>query len=290
MTNTFDNITVRLSKKDDHANVKDLNFTFESNTFTSKWQNHFLHSQQRQDPISEPWAIYGNKYWTKERAINHINEMIDICNRISPSMFAKKISESYTQDDMNYIHSVFEKHHGKLDEWLDNPVFQNDKANELRLALSAINQAVHRLEDDRQYMRVVYFDTPKTQRFTNEDYALFTASRTFGGLYTLYADVGKNLESLATDNDNHHHDFVPNTHLSSDFIIYFYDNNGEYRKSKSDQYLEKNWQYFEDKGYKQNDPRLTIGAIKLASLNYENKQDVIDTVTNYDNIQSAFLH
>ena len=124
---------------------------------------------------------------------------------------------------MNYIHSVFEKHHGKLDEWLDNPVFQNDKANELRLALSAINQAVHRLEDDRQYMRVVYFDTPKTQRFTNEDYALFTASRTFGGLYTLYADVGKNLESLATDNDNHHHDFVPNTHLSSDFIIYFYE-------------------------------------------------------------------
>jgi len=290
MNNNFNNITVRLSKKDDYTTVKDLNFKIENNSFTSKWQNHFLHSQQRQDPISEPWAIHGNKYWTKARAINYINQMIDTCNSIAPGMFDKKINEHYTQDDMNYVHSSFEKHHGKLDEWIDNPVFKTDRAKELRSALSAINQTIHRLEDTRQKIRVVYFDTPKTQKFTNDDYSLFTPSRTFGGLYTLYADVGKNLESLATDDDEHHHDFVPNTHWSSDFVIYFYDDDGIRRKTKSDQYLQKNWNYIESKGYHRNDPRLTIGAIKIASLDYEKREDVIDTVTNYDNIQSAFLH
>jgi len=57
-------LTLRLSKIDDSSETFDLLFKFENNQFTKKWQKQFLLSQQRQDPISEPWAIYGNNFWT----------------------------------------------------------------------------------------------------------------------------------------------------------------------------------------------------------------------------------
>ena len=282
---------VRLSKKTDPTDVADLEFVFHTNEFTNKWQDHLLLSQQRQDPISEPWAIYGNNYWTEERSKEYLNKHIDICNSIHPNMFERNISDVNNQDDLNYIHSVFELHHGKLDEWLDNPIFNVEKGDELRKSLSHVNQGVHRLESGQQRpkIRVVYFDTPKTKTFTEEDYKRFTDTREFGGLYTLYADVGKNLESLALDNDDHHHDFVPNMHWSSDFVIRLYNDDGVEQQTKSKEYLEKNWEYFESKGYTKDDPRLTTGSIKLASLVYKDENYILETVRQYDTIQSAFM-
>ena len=287
---------VRLSKKSDPTDVVDLVFKFHLNDFTEKWQNQLLLSQQRQDPISEPWAISGNNYWTPERSLNHINEHIAICNDIHPGLFDRNITDIDNQDDLNYVHSVFELHHGKLDEWLDNPIFQQERGNELRQSLSFINQAVHRLESiskydiqDRLKIRVVYFDTPKTQTFTVEDYARFTNTIEFGGLYTMYADVGKNLESLAMDNDDHHHDFVPNLHWSSDFTVRFHDNNGVEKVEACQTFLEQNWEYFENKGYVKDDPRLTTGSIKLASLIYDDRDRILEAVRQCDNIQSAFM-
>ena len=37
--------------------------------FVGRWQKQFFISQQRQDPISEPWAIYGNDFWTDEKIV-----------------------------------------------------------------------------------------------------------------------------------------------------------------------------------------------------------------------------
>jgi len=293
----FEHMIVRLSKKSDPTDVFDLVFNFDLNDFTERWQKQMLLSQQRQDPISEPWAISGNNYWTPERSLNHINKHIAICNDIHPGLFEKNITDINNQTDLNYVHSIFELHHGKLNEWLDNPIFQVDRGNELRQSLSLINQAVHRLESTRTHtlqnrlkIRVVYFDTPKTQTFTVEDYSHFTNAIEFGGVYTMYADVGKNLESLAGDQDDDHHDFVPNLHWSSDFTVRFHDDDGITKQERCQRFLEENWEYFENKGYIKDDPRLTTGAIKLASLVYNDRDHVSETVRQYDRIQSVFMY
>lgn len=288
----FEHLIVRLSKKHDYRQTYDLKFKLEKHSFVAKWIDRYLAAQQRQDPISEPWAFYNlNNDWSNEHIIDFINHHIDICNSYVPNMFEKKLENIHDQDTLNYIHSVFEMHHGKIDEWLSNPLFEKNP-KELRESLSHINQTVHRAESTKSYIRVVYFDLPKDFVFSVEDYALFTDTVDFGGIYTLYADVGKNLESLSQDHDDHHHDFVPNLHYSVDFVIRFFDVNFQQaneRKQLYKQFFDNNKDYFESKGYFWGDPRLTTGSIKLAQLTYSDKQQILEEVSQYNNIQGVFL-
>ena len=286
----FRKLVVRLSKNSDYSKTFDLHFDLVPSPFLHKWIDRFLHAQHRQDPISEPWAMYNlNDAWDDRYTVDFINMHIATCNDIVPGMFTRTVTDLHDQDTLNYIHSVFELHHGQLDTWQDNPIFQLPKGNELRNSLSHINQTVHRLESRSAKMRVVYFDLPKTKVFAAEDYAQFTNTVDWGGVYTLYADVGKNLESLAEDNDDHHHDFVPNLHYSADFAVRFYDRKGDDLAVQYKQYLKENLPYFESLGYAEDDIRLTTGHIKLAQLRYTDKQLTMQSISNYDTIQSAFL-
>lgn len=285
----FRNIIVRLSRDDDYLNTYDLTFDIIDSSFTTKWIDRVLHAQQRQDSISEPGAFYNlNNEWSEQRILDEINKKILFCNQYE-KMFDRSLSSINDQDTLNYIHSVFELRHGKIDEWKNDPIIS--AFPELRKELSEINQLVHRAEtvDILPRLRIVYFDLPKTNTFTENDYKLFTNSVDFGGLYTLYADVGKNLESLARDNDDYHHDFVPNIHYSADFSIHFHDTDGIKETQLYDEYLAKNWDYFEFMGYSLDDPRLTTGRIKLAQLRYNSRREILDNLSKYNNIQSVML-
>tara|TARA_R110000772_G_C13191524_1_gene429111 strand:- start:39 stop:908 length:870 start_codon:yes stop_codon:yes gene_type:complete len=287
------NLIVRLSDKQDYSKTLDLEFNLIQSDFLPKWIDRFLHAQQRQDVVSEPWAMYNlNDQWTSEYTLEFLNRNIAQCNKISPNMFDRTITDINNQDTLNYLHSVFELYHGQLDTWLENPIFLQGNGHELRQCLSHINQTIHRCEGHNKSpkIRVVYFDIPKTMTFTKEDYSLFTDSIDFGGVYTLYADVGKNLESLAVDDDDHHHDFVPNLHYSVDFGIRFHDDDGESKKLLYKNYSDNHVDYLRDKGYTENDPRLTTGAIKLAQLQYKSKQAILNEVSKYNNIQSVFVY
>jgi len=287
-------IIVRLSQKDNHRATFDLRFKLESNQFVHKWTERYLAAQQRQDVISEPWAFYNlNNDWSENRIAEFINHHIDICNSYVPGMFDRKLNSINDQDTLNYIHSVFERHHGQIDDWLDNILFEKHPT-ELRESLSHINQTVHRAESHskKPYIRIVYFDLPKDYTFDKEDYKLFTDTVDFGGAYTLYADVGKNLESLSRDQDDHHHDFVPNLHYSADFTVRFFDiaeQESQVRRQQYRAFYESKKEYFENKGYHWGDPRLTTGAIKLAQLIYTDKQELLEQISEYNNIQSVFL-
>lgn len=287
-------IIVRLSQKNNHSKTIDLRFKLESNQFVYKWTERYLAAQQRQDPISEPWAFYNlNQDWSEQTIVDFINHHIDVCNSYVPEMFDRKLTSVQDQDTLNYIHSVFEQHHGQIDDWLTNIIFEKHP-KQLRESLSHINQTVHRAESHSRnpYIRVVYFDLPKDYSFDAEDYKLFTDCVDFGGIYTLYADVGKNLESLSKDNDCHHHDFVPNLHYSADFAIRFFDVSEQEAKTKKQSYkkfYDEHRDYFEHKGYNWGDPRLTTGAIKLAQLIYTDKEKLLQKISEYNNIQSVFL-
>ena len=74
------------------------------------------------------------------------------------------------------------------------------------------------------------------------------------------------------------------------FVIRFNEDDGESKKQMYKNYLDNHIQYFRDKGYSENDPRLTTGAIKIAQLQYKNKQAVLDKVSKYNNVQSVFVY
>lgn len=285
-------LIVRLSNSQNYADTFDLEFDLVASDFLPKWIDRYLEAQQRQDPISEPWAMYNcNDRWSADDAIAYLNQHIDICNNIHPGMFTRRLYSVDDQDTLNYIHSVFELHHGQLDAWQSNPIFQGEQGSNLLFSLSQVNQTVHRCESQGKNpsIRVVWFDLPKTKTFDQSDYALFTNAVEFGGVYTLYADVGKNLESLAEDNDQHHHDFVPNLHYSADFRIKFYNRLPEDKEKIYKNYLQENLAYFTKMGYTENDARLTTGSIKIAQLRYSDEVAIINQLKNYDNIQSVFL-
>ena len=285
----FKNLVVRLSHTENYSHTVDLWFTLIPSPFLNKWLDRLLHAQQRQDPISEPWAFYDlNSDWSDKRIIDEMNKSIDYCNQYEV-MFDRKLKTVQDQDTLNYIHSVFELRHGQIDKWKDNELVATFP--ELRAQLSYINQLVHRAESHSHAPRIrcVWFDLPKTEKFSTEDYKLFTNKVEFGGVYSLYADVGKNLESLARDNDNYHHDFVPNIHYSADFVILFYSNNVVVTEQLIKQYYNSNIEYFTSLGYYPGDPRLTTGKIKLAQLVYSDQVKILSEVSTCNNIQSVMV-
>ncbi len=288
----FSKAIVRLSNKNNYADIYDLEFELVQSSFLPKWIDRYLEAKQRQDSISEPWAFYNlNNDWSAEYTVDFLNYHIDCCNAISPGLFEKKLSNIQDQDTLNQIHSVFELHHGKLDQWMTNPLLMRN--SKLRDHLSHVNQAVHRCEStdsSKGRIRIVYFDLPKTKTFNNQDYKQFTDSIEFGGLYTLYADVGKNLESLARDNDDHHHDFVPNLHYSVDCVIKFYNQSPDQYKKLYHEFYTSNEKYFLSKGYSRTDPRLTTGSIKLAQLLYDSQTEILSKIKHYNYIQDLILY
>jgi len=290
----YKTILVRFSKTNNPNDCYDLHFQLEQNAFVPKWIDRVNHAKRRQDPISEPWAIKGiNNNLDPENCRIRLNELIDKVNA-HERLFDKKLDNLNDQDTLNQIHAVFEKHHGQLDEWLSNPLFAN-KPKEFREWLSQINQFVHLCEgaNSSPSVRIVWFDLPKTEQFDTSDYALFTNNREFGTIYSLYADVGKNIESLADDNDDHHHDFVPNLHYSADCRIIFEtldQNLVAFRELSYHHYKNDNQQYLESKDYAMDDPRLTTGHIPLAKL-VTNKSElqILQELSEYDLVQEFIL-
>lgn len=294
---THKKLIVRLSQKNNHEQTFDLVFTLEHHQFVKKWIERFKAVQQRQDPISEPWAFYNlNDRFSDEYIIEEMNRLVDECNQISPGLFDRKLYDVCDQDTLNYLHSVFELHHGQLDAWKNNELFEIPEGNKLRQNLSFINQMVHRAEGqgNNKQIRLVWFDIPKTKTYDIEDYKLFTNKREFGGVYICYADVGKNLESFATDEDDHVHDFVPNLHYSADLVIKFNpdqtDTDAQRKKQQYEDFFIQNREYFESKGYYRGDPRLTTGNIKIAHIDTDlPEKEILEKISNYDNIQAVYL-
>ena len=285
--------TLRLSKENDHTQIFDLKYTLIDNHFTKKWIDRVLEAQQKQYQISEPWAVYNlNDRLNEEFVIQKLNTLIKAVDE-EELLFDISINSVHDQDQLNKIHAVFETHHGKLDKWQDNPIFKG-KSESFRKNLSEINQFVHACESTRGVpkIRVVWFDLPKVNQFTEEDYKLFTNYRSFGSLYHLYADVGKNLESLAKDNDQHHHDLVPNIHYSADCVAYFCNDTKDTvrdAESKTKAYVENNKDYIISQGYSLDDPRLTTGRIELGRIENIDQETIMSRIKDYDYIQSFFL-
>ena len=118
-------LIIQLNNTDNPDDIYDLRCTFEDTPFKDKWLARFYAAKERNDPISEPWAFYNlNNAWSDHYTVGFLNHQIFECNAIVPGMFERYLTDIKDHDTLNYLHSVFELHHGKLDEWKTNPLFK----------------------------------------------------------------------------------------------------------------------------------------------------------------------
>lgn len=242
-------------------------------------------------PLDDPTRFYG--FNDIEIETNVAETMIRDC--ISTiNQYAHVIDREFTsvddQDLMNYLHNIFEKYHGMLDQ--QNHEFWTNAPLHVRKALADLNVAVHRCESVRsQKPRVVctWFGMPKTQHLSlelQEKYGLLGAN--FGGVYLNYVEIGKTARDMAHDDDQYMADemFKPFDFYSADFVISFHDESVEETESISKMihdYFEKNKDFFGKFGITSaNDTRMKPLRYKVAQLNFElsDKHAILDLVKN----------
>lgn len=178
-------------------------------------------------PLDHPDRFYGfgTPVAERDRAIADIQHCIAVINSHEPIINRQF---EYTQDCLNYLHNIFERYHGLLDQ--QNSPYWQQAPEPVRKALAELNLAVHRCESVASGAQprfvCTWFGMPKTHRLDPELQGVYGDWRIkFGTVYLNYCEIGKTVEDLAHDNDTYIGDdaFKPFSHYSADFNVAFYD-------------------------------------------------------------------
>ncbi len=237
---------IRLGQDNDFA----LKFQIRDTPVAQLWVERM---QARGDyPLDHPDRFYGFGTLAQEqnRAVEYIQKCIATIN--AHRLLIHRPFE-YTQDCLNYLHNIFEQHHGLLDQqdsdyWLGAP-------DSVRRALAELNLAVHRCESvatgANPRFVCTWYGMPKTQQLSLELQEQYTVSRVeFGTVYLNYCEIGKTAEDLANDNDKYIGDdaFRPFNHYSADFNVQFQDQDLMDRYGKIQKYIDQHSDFFVARG------------------------------------------
>jgi len=203
-------------------------------------------------PLDNPDRFYG--YGTpqqeRDRPIAYIQQCIDTINSHQP---IGDRSFEYTQDCLNYLHNIFERYHGLLDQ--QNSDFWNTAPESVRRALAELNLAVHRCETVLAHARprfvCTWFGMPKTHQLSYELQREFGEDQVkFGTVYLNYCEIGKTVEDLEHDNDKYIGDdaFRPFGHYSADFNVQFQNRNLTEKHEKIQRYIDEHQDFFLARG------------------------------------------
>lgn len=273
-----------------------LDFRILEHQFTPHWVDRVLKAQE-QYPIDDPNRFYG--FGEQQEQINNsiirINQCINVINDYKP-IIEKRLHDIQDQDTLNYLHHIFEIHHGVLDQ--QTPEFFS-MPKQVQQALADLNVLVHRCESVYRGSVprhvVTYYGLPKTETFMEQDYALFTDRVQFGRVFLNYVEIGKTLEDLAEDKDQYISDdaFRPWQHYSADFNVHFWTSNDRQRElkhAKIKQYYDEHYDFFSSRGYEWSDPRLTFGSIPLADLETDlSEQEILDAISTRQQVNKVTI-
>jgi hypothetical protein len=248
-----------------------LSFACFQSTISERWLAK-LHDAINHYEIDDRERFYGFSVNDKQLALQKITNTIDTINKHNP-IIKRTIQSLDDIDTLNYLHHMFEVHHGLLDQAPDD---FNCFPLEYQKALSQLNIDVHRCESvgrggNKPRFVVTYFNQPKTEYLTDTELGLMTNTYEFGTIYLNYVEIGKTLEDLARDNDQYISDdaFKPFINFSSDFNVKFWDSNPTKvteMNTMMTQYYENNADFFEHKGYARDHLHLRAGSIPVARL------------------------
>jgi hypothetical protein len=211
-------------------------YRIRSTAIAQRWVQKVLTAQQ-QYPIDDPTRFYGFGSYDAQvqDALDRINHNITVIN-LHEQIIWKTLADVNDQDTLNYLHNIFEIHHGLLDQqddkhWLELP-------ESVKFALADLNLCVHRCESVARGAQprhvVTWFGLPKTDMLELEDYDQVQYSWGAGTVFLNYAEIGKTLEDLAFDNDQYIAlgAFQPFRHFSADFVVRFYEQTPEQATEK----------------------------------------------------------
>jgi hypothetical protein len=286
---------ITLSNPNNQENKLILDFNIFPTDISYRWQQLVIDAKNKNYQIDDPSRFYGLNDKTLEiaDAINSINKNIKIINSYE-NIIDRYLNSITDQDTLNYLHHIFEKYHGLLDQ--QNTIFWNNASIEVRKALAELNVCVHRIESlqrgNQARFVVTYFQLPKIEKLDIKDYEYLTNCYEFGGLYLNYVEIGKTLEDLMKDNDHYIDDdaFKPWEHFSADFRVTLDDSNtikSKINKQNCLNYFRTHRKLFESIGFKEYDPRLRPGYIYIGKMIYNNKKKILSEIKKRQYVYSV---
>jgi len=268
----------------------DLQFALLDTSITHKWLKHlalFIDAGQPWDDIKR-FYNFPNSEYTHDRVVDHLKYLIKIISDYAPELVQKEIGSSITQDDLNYLHHIFEVYHGLYDQQCSNEFFSNAPV-EVQNALGDLNIWIHRYETLNDFPRFVatWKYKPYRDLIENSEFDLFTLHEEWGDLRLNYCEIGKTLYDFWNDNDQYiaPDAFKPQHHMCFDFTVRFTNNTRldfENTKKSIWEYFDQKQEFFHTLGYKKYDPALSLGGITLGKIiKNQTDQDIIESISEH---------
>jgi hypothetical protein len=213
-----------------------LHYRLRNNPIVPKWIERVQEAQRLHD-IDDPQRFYGFGENQVEYAMTNINKCVGLINSFE-RIIDRNLTDISDQDTLNYLHSIFERYHGLLDQ--QNNDFWNRAPHQVRKALADLNLAVHRCETVNRNAAprhvVTWYGLPKTKLLDSNDYAHAIHTWDAGTVFLNYCEIGKTLDDLSTDEDEYIADgaFQPFRHFSADFVVRFSDRTSRQAQAKHD--------------------------------------------------------
>ena len=260
-----------------------LDFALRPNNLAQRWVKKVRAAQRLKYSIDQPDRFYGFRTLAEDtqHAIDHINQQIDIVNQ-HQLIIDRHITDVNDQDTLNYLHHVFERYHGLLDQ--QHHEFWQQAPESVRQALARLNTAVHRCESvsrsrDRRAV-ITYYGLPKKHSLVDHDYDLIERDWKFGTVHLCYVEIGKTLSDLSQDDDQYISDeaFKPWNHYSADFVIQFNHSDPDTMQHKENlmwRYYDQHQVFFQGHGFDRQHPALKMGIFPVADLITDLDQSII---------------
>lgn len=255
----------------------DLKLQFEilDNPLTQLWLERM--SVRDQYPLDDPYRFYGfdSQDIAEYKALTQIQLTCAEINKWNP-IIERDITSVGDQDTLNYLHNIFERWHGLLDEKPIHPIY-GEFPHGIRQHLAELNVDVHRCESvargNRPRFVCTWYGLPKTKILPVDEMKDYgTLNPKFGSVCINYVEIGKTLEDLTQDNDNYINDdaFRPFNHYSADFNVRLHEETVAYAAEKlvrMQSYFNHHRDFFFERGYTTfQDPRMLPLRFPVAQL------------------------
>jgi hypothetical protein len=269
-----------------------LDFAIQSHAIAALWLQRF--QDRHAWPMDDTRRFYGFKDADIEtaRARDDLVQCILTINAHEP-IIDRDVTDLQCQDTLNYLHSIFERYHGLLDQ--QNTAWWMRAPPEVRQAMANLNIAIHRMESAKHNLpRLVctWFGMPKNHVLDPElQRAHGSVSTQWGGVYLNYVEIGKTLEDLAHDDDRWvgQDAFQPFRHYSADFNVRFYDS--EIDLDRVRRYWQQHRDFFAQQGLHTWDDAAALPyRFKIAQLNTDlPRSAVLTQLREVDHIVDTYI-
>lgn len=273
----------------------DLYFDLLDLSITQRWLKHLELFIQAGQPWDDPKRFYNfpNTPYPEPVVAAKLKQLAGTIKNYAPEIMQRELGTTITQDDLNYLHHVFELYHGLYDQQHLNNFF-NQAPVEIQDALADLNIWIHRYETLGLMPRFVATWKYKPYRgsLEQDDFELFTLKEDWGDLQLNYCEVGKTLYHYWHDNDQYifPEAFKPLHHYCFDFTVRFTNKTEQDHLEIEQQiwnYFDQHQEFFAQQGYKKYDPKLSLGAITIAKIVQDRPRDeIIKMISQHQQFKS----